>query len=248
MPRYYRNEAEKRSFIRSIFDSTAGDYDTVEQGMALGTGSWYRRRALNRSGLKPGMRVLDVACGTGLVAREAIRIIGDPTLLVGLDPSPGMLKHALTAIPDRRTTGKPARIMAVQALAERIPLADNTFDFLSLGYALRHLSDLVCVFAEFYRVLKPGGRVCILEITRPESRVGLSLLRGYMKWLVPALVRIRTGHARTQLLWRYYWETIEACIPPQTVLQALEQAGFVQVRRFVELGIFSEYTACKPPV
>src|SRR5665213_261383 len=82
---YYGNERQKRSFIRNIFDSTAGDYDRVERTMALGTGSWYRRQALGRAGLCAGMKVLDVAVGTGLVAREASALAGGPGFVVGLD-------------------------------------------------------------------------------------------------------------------------------------------------------------------
>src|SRR6478735_6008277 len=67
LPRYYRSAREKHRFVRGIFDEAAGDYDRVERAMALGTGSWYRRQALLRAGLKKGMRVLDVAIGTGLV-------------------------------------------------------------------------------------------------------------------------------------------------------------------------------------
>src|SRR2546428_14161610 len=86
LPRYYDDGVSgKRSFVRRIFNQTAGDYDRVERVMALGSGSWYRRQALRRAGLAAGMRVLDVAIGTGLVAREEIDIAGDPRLVLGLD-------------------------------------------------------------------------------------------------------------------------------------------------------------------
>src|SRR5687767_15786580 len=75
---YYDAPAGKRPFVRRMFDQAAGDYDRVERLMALGSGPWYRRRALHRAGLRPGMRVLDVAAGTGLVAREAAALAGDP--------------------------------------------------------------------------------------------------------------------------------------------------------------------------
>src|SRR3954449_6403754 len=130
LPRYYAGEAEKRSFVRKIFNETAPDYERVERWMALGSGSWYRRQALLRAGLAPGMRVLDVAIGTGLVAREEAAITGDPKLVLGLDPSIGMLSEARRTLP----------VQAVLGVAEELPLADAQFDFLSMGYALRHLS------------------------------------------------------------------------------------------------------------
>ena len=88
---YYRTEEERAGFLREIFDSTAPDYDCVERYLALGTGPWYRRQALLRAGLQPGMRVVDVGFGTGLVAAQAIRLIGDAALLTGVDPSPAMM-------------------------------------------------------------------------------------------------------------------------------------------------------------
>src|SRR5688500_11744689 len=88
LERYYASAEHKRSFVRKIFDESAGQYDQVERMMALGTGSWYRRRALRRAGLAPGMQCLDVAVGTGLVAREAVSLVGDAAAVTGLDASP----------------------------------------------------------------------------------------------------------------------------------------------------------------
>src|SRR4051812_17789716 len=91
MPAYYNNAKEKSEFIASMFDDTAADYDRMERLLGLGSGPWYRGQALLRAGLEPGKSVIDVAVGTGLVACEAVRIVGDPTLVTGVDPSPGML-------------------------------------------------------------------------------------------------------------------------------------------------------------
>ena len=106
------------------------------------------------------MNVLDVAIGTGLVARQAIAIVGNPRLVLGLDPSAGMLAQAIANL----------SIPVIRATAERIPLASDGFDFLSMGYALRHVADLGAALSEFYRVLKPGGTLCLLEITRRAAR------------------------------------------------------------------------------
>lgn len=235
LPRYYADERQKRSFIRNIFDSTAADYDGVERAMALGTGSWYRRQALQRAGLKAGMKVLDVAVGTGLVAREAMALTGNPLWVVGVDPSEGMLDQAVQKL----------GIRAVRGTAENLPLSDSTFEFLSMGYALRHLSDLMATFREFHRVLRPGGRVCILEITRPAGRLSLVLLRWYMRGLVPMVSRLTALKPRSPMLWEYYWDTIEACVSPVRVMQAMRDAGLVDVEQRVEIGLFSEFTGRK---
>src|SRR3954471_18292565 len=94
MPTLYRTDAEKHEWLRRIFDATAPDYDRVESWLSLGTGRWYRRRALLRAGLAPGMSIADVACGTGLVAREGALIVGPHGRVVGVDPSEGMLAQA----------------------------------------------------------------------------------------------------------------------------------------------------------
>ncbi len=172
--------------------------------------------------------------GTGLLARQALSLLGPGGRLTGVDPSAGMMAQA-------RLPG----VALLQGRAEALPLVDADVDFVSLGYALRHLSDLRAAFAEFARVLRPGGRVLLLEITKPPGRLARGLLRGYMRVVVPLAARWVTGRADTATLWRYYWDTIEACIAPEQVMDALRDAGFHDVQRHVELGIFSEYTARK---
>ncbi|MDR6536660.1 class I SAM-dependent methyltransferase [Variovorax soli] len=234
---YYRDEAEHQRFLRRLFDETAGDYDRIERVLALGTGSRYRRMALQRAGLRPGDKVLDVGIGTGLVAREACALIGAAGSLVGVDPSPGMLSQVALC-------GVQLRV----GRAEQLPCDDGEADFLSMGYALRHVSDIGCSFAEFHRALRPGGRLLILEITRPQSRIGTALLKAYMRTLVPVIARVVAPQHDSAELWRYYWDTIEACIAPAQIIAALQAAGFEAVARHTELNIFSEYSAVKPGV
>ncbi|ADE10604.1 Methyltransferase type 11 [Sideroxydans lithotrophicus ES-1] len=233
---YYDSEEDRRNWVGEQFNKTASDYDRMERILGLGTGSIYRRTILGRAGLKPGMHVLDVGMGTGLVAKQAVRILGDASKVTGLDPSAGMIRNAKL----------PAGVTVVEGRAELIPLPDARYDFLSMGYSLRHVSDLSVAFAEFHRVLKPGGKVCILEITPPQGKIATALLKGYCKYAVPTLAKLIASNRDTALLWRYYWDTIEACAAPENVLRTLESAGFVNVRRTVDLGIFSTYLADKP--
>lgn len=232
---YYESEQHRQAYLREIFDNTAPDYDRIEAMLAWGTGPRYRRDALTRAGLKPGMRVLDVGVGTGLVAVQACMLTGDPLLVTGIDPSPGMM--AASHLPKAMTL--------IEGRAESLPFPDNHFDFLSLGYALRHISDLGVAFAEFERVLKPGGRLCLLEITQAQNPAGKWLLKTYMRGVIPLLTRWVTARKDTPTIWRYYWDSIEACVPPAQVLATLESAGFTQVKRHLELGVFSEYQATK---
>ena len=133
----------------------------------------------------------------------------------------------------------------IEGRAESLPFPDNHFDFLSMGYALRHISDLGVAFAEFDRVLRPGGRLCILEITQAKNRFGRWLLKSYMRGVLPFLARFVSRQENTATIWRYHWDSIEACVPPEQVVTARSAAALTQVIRHVELGVFSDYQAIK---
>src|SRR5262245_45117962 len=182
-----------RTRLPHLFDDAAPDYDRIVAFMALGSGRWYRRQALARAGLTRGMTLLDVGIGTGLVAREALRLVDRPAAVVGVDVSFGMISRAAARLP----------IALVLGRGEQLPFQATSFDFLSLGYALRHFQDLTATFAEFFRVLKPGGVVGILEITRPEGPLASRALGFYIGRVMPALARAMGQRAATGELCRY---------------------------------------------
>ncbi len=232
---HYTKAEDKPAFVQRLFDAGAQHYDAVVDWGFLRTGAFYRRWAQQRHGLKPGMQLLDVACGTGLMTTAAAQILGGAGTITGLDPSAGMLAVAQAKLPAR----------FVQGRAEALPFPDNSFDFLTMGYALRHVTDLQVAFKEFRRVLRPGGKVLILEVTKPAGRFGGFLFRLYFGRIYPFLTRLFTRSRSTQEMMVYFWETMDTCVPPATVLQELKAAGFTQVARKKLLGLFSEYTAVK---
>lgn len=233
---HFQDEQERLAITRTMFNRSADMYNRLEWWTGLGSGPWYRLQVLERAGLKPGMKVLDVATGTGLVAKEALKLIGPNGQLTGLDPSPGMLAEA------RKIGG----IETIEGYAEAIPLPANQFDFLSMGYALRHVGSLDKTFQEFMRVLKPGGTVCILEIVKPENWFLRQLLKFYLRYLVPTITRLLLRRRDSADLWKYYWDTIEACVPPQSIENAIKAAGFTSVRSEIQMGMFREYFGTKP--
>lgn len=237
LAKYYPGESQRRGFITGLFDRTAPHYDWINRVMSLGSGVRYRRDALRRAGLAPGHRLLDVAIGTGLVARAAGDILGDKARITGVDLSMGMLAEARRTLP----------ITLVQGVAERLPLADACADFVTMGYALRHVTDLESTFREYLRVLRPGGSLLILELTRPApGSATYRFTRFYLHTVVPWLARLGPGGCESQTLMEYFWDTVDNCVPPATILEALAGSGFTSPRQGVVHRVFSEYVASKP--
>jgi len=236
--RYATAEA-KPEFVNRLFDRAAKHYDTVVGWGFLHSGAAYRRWALRTHGLRPSDRLLDVACGTGLVAVEGAKILGTAENITCLDPSEGMMAIARSKLAAHFVVGR----------AERLPLPENSFDFLTMGYALRHVTDLDATFREFNRVLKPNGKLLILEITKPTGRISGFLFRLYFARIYPFLTFLFTRSKDAREMMRYYWETMNACVLPDSVMKALRDAELTEVKRNIVLGLFSEYTAVKagPP-
>ncbi len=234
LEKYYRAPDDRRAFVTTLFDRTAPYYDSINRVMSAGSGLMYRREALQRAGLAPGMRVLDVAVGTGLTARAAMSTAGRSVM--GVDASGGMLEEA-----------KALEIPLVRGLAEALPLGTGSFDFLTMGYGLRHVSDLEATFSEFRRVLKPGGRILILELTRPPSGWRYWVARFYLQRVVPLLAQLGRGGRDARALMEYFWATIDGCVPPPTVIDALGRVGFTRISHHQVWIVCTEYTAVSEP-
>lgn len=233
---YYDASEARPAFVRALFDRTAVDYDGINWLFSLGSGARYRTEVLKRVGVGPGAQLLDVATGTGLVAAEAQRLVGPRGGVFGIDISAGMLQVA----------HKKSGLLVAQARAETLPFVDACFDVLTMGYALRHVCSLTETFREFHRVLKPGGRVVLLEIARPENRIILGLARLYLGHIVPGLARLARTGAQARLLMRYYWDTIETCVSPAVILGALAESGLAEAASETDFGLFRTYTARRP--
>lgn len=228
---YYDSDPARSRYVHDLFNRTAHHYNTIERIFGNG-GLLYRRLSLRFNGLKPGMQVLDVASGTGNVLRGAVKEVGPTGRVVGVDPNPGMLRE------NRRYNEGPL----VRGVGQALPIKSGTFDYVTMGIALRHVSDLKATFREYARVLKPGGRVWILEGHVARSRVGHALTKLVWAKLVPALTLLFTRDRDAKLLMDYYWDTIDQCVPYEQIVEAMRAAGFENARMRVTLpGAFCEF-------
>lgn len=242
LDRHYSDDTLRPEYVRNLFDETAVDYDATAALLAFGSGPWYRRHVLKLAGLQPGMTIVDVGAGTGQVTRAAAEIVGESGMVYAVEPSAGMLAQARLVLP--------SRVVLKQGEAEALPIPDATADFVSMGYAVRHVSDLVCAFSEYRRVLKPGGTVIVMEIGPAKGKLARAALGFWIGWAVPAMHAVfgrgKGRYRRAVTLMGYYRDTLNACVPPDVIEDALRRAGFVSVQCQLSLGLFREYTGRAP--
>lgn len=234
LQKYYGPDEKRVEYVNNIFDSTAHHYNTIE-ALLLNGALWYRKHCLKRAGLGPGMKVLDVAIGTGAVARGAVQLVGPTGQVIGVDPSRNMIEQA------RKHFDGPIS----RGVAEQLPFPDNHFDFVTMGIALRHVSDLVATFGEYFRVLKPGGTMWILEGYAPASPVGRKATRFMMYRMVPGMTLLATGSREAKEFMEFYWDTVEESATPQQILDVIAEVGFEKIQHNVFSPI-CEYIGHKP--
>jgi demethylmenaquinone methyltransferase/2-methoxy-6-polyprenyl-1,4-benzoquinol methylase len=198
---------EKTARVRSMFDAIAPRYDLVNRLMTFGLDQAWRRDTVNALALPPGSLLLDLACGTGDLSRLAAK---RQYKVIGVDLSAGMLAANDTGIP------------LVHADCAQLPFPDGAFDGLVCGYALRNFTDLAAALAETARVIRPGGRLAVLEVDAPTSTV---LRAGYNLWFNKA-VPVLGGALSDRDAYRYLPRSVAYLPPAPTLRRMLGEAGY----------------------
>ena len=214
---------EKARRVGEVFSSVAGSYDLMNDLMSLGIHRLWKRFVIDLAGVRENERVLDVAGGTGDLTAAFARQTGPGGQTVLSDINEAMLRQGYARLVDRGVVGVPL----VQANAEALPFADRSFDCVTIGFGLRNVTDKDAALRSMLRVLKPGGRLLILEFSKPVNPSFAKLYDEYSFRVLPALGR---WIARDEGAYRYLAESIRMHPDQQTLKGMMEAAGFARVQ------------------
>ncbi|MDI3297720.1 MAG: class I SAM-dependent methyltransferase [Bacillota bacterium] len=234
----------KQAYVEAIFDRIAPRYDRMNRLMTLGLW-WYWQWSFRRlAGIRPGDRVLDVGCGTAELSLLAARETGPGGRVTGVDIAEGMLRVCRQKIAGSPLAG---RLEFLRADAQALPFPDGSFDVVVSGFMLRNVASLDRALGEMARVLRPGGRVAVLELTHPPSRWVAAPYLAYFRHVVPWLGR--WARREGDPLPPYAWlpESLREIPPAPELARRLERAGFSRVAyRYLSAGVVAVHTGEKP--
>jgi demethylmenaquinone methyltransferase / 2-methoxy-6-polyprenyl-1,4-benzoquinol methylase len=222
-----RDSEEFATQVRGMFDRIAGVYDAMNSAMTVGLHHQWRQRAVDRARVGPGSDALDVCCGTGDLALELRRRIGPDGRVVGSDFSEPMLELARRKSGDE---GLPVEFGWADALD--LPYGDGGFDAVTIGFGARNLADLDRGIGEMARVLRPGGRLVILEITRPQREPLASFYSLWFDRVVPVLGNL----AGDSDAYSYLPDSVRTFPEPRELAARIDAAGFGEIRWLLLAG------------
>jgi len=216
LPRFKHAGEGKKEFVQKMFDDISPCYDFLNHFLSLGVDIYWRRKFIRNMNIKSGHTVLDVACGTGDIGFEILKKYN--VELINLDLSENMLNIAEKKAKDKRFEN----IQFIQGDAEALPLENNSVDCLTIAYGFRNIAHYKKALEEFYRVIKPGGTLGILEFSIPKSKIFASLFKFYFHHILP---RIGSLFSRTDA-YRYLPESVDFFPDRNEICRKIISAGF----------------------
>lgn len=210
---------EKVERVRAVFDSVASDYDLMNDAMSLGIHRLWKRYVVGMANIRPGQQILDLAGGTGDLVRLMASKVGDSGTIILADINAAMMNAGRTRLLDR---GIGSNVAFVQANAEQLPFPGNSFDLITIAFGLRNVTDKDQALASMYRVLKPAGRLLVLEFSKPAAPIK-PVYDFYSFNLLPVLGRIL---AKDEASYRYLAESIRMHPDQETLKSMMKTAGF----------------------
>ena len=218
-----------------IFNAIAGRYDFINSVLSMGLHAKWRKAIRMKMPNGPGLRVLDLATGTADVALELVK---DPNVdrVDGIDMSEQMIRLGQVKVEKRQLTRK---IKLAKGDAQAIPADDCTYDAATISFGIRNVADVKACLSECFRVLKPNGRMLILEFALPRQALFRRLYLFYLRSLLPVIGKVLSGH---DIAYRYLNETIEDFPYGEKFVELLESAGFESAGyRSLSMGIVNLY-------
>ncbi len=216
---------EKARMVRGVFDSVANNYDLMNDLMSGGLHRLWKRFTIDRAGLKNGQRVLDLAGGTGDLAMRFAKQVGDTGEVVLADINHAMLERGRRRMIDR---GLGANISIAQVDAEELPFEDASFDCVTIAFGLRNVTDKDAALRSMFRVLKPGGKLLVLEFSKPAA----ALKPAYDLYSFKVLPALGKLVARDADSYRYLAESIRMHPDQETLEDMMQAAGFERCRYY----------------
>lgn len=217
---------EKQAMVADVFHSVAAKYDVMNDLMSFGIHRIWKRFTIDCSGVRRGQRVLDLAGGTGDLAAKFSRMVGEQGQVVLADINDSMLKMGREKLRDRGIVGN---INYVQANAEALPFPDNYFDCITISFGLRNVTDKDKALRSMFRVLKPGGRLLVLEFSKPLLA---PLSKAYDAYSFHVLPKIGELVVKDPDSYRYLAESIRMHPDQETLKGMMGSAGFENVTYF----------------
>ncbi|MBE1299494.1 MAG: bifunctional demethylmenaquinone methyltransferase/2-methoxy-6-polyprenyl-1,4-benzoquinol methylase UbiE [Alteromonadaceae bacterium] len=217
------NTTEKAGMVADVFHSVAAKYDVMNDFMSLGIHRLWKRFTIDCSGVRAGHKVLDLAGGTGDLAGKFARIVGPTGKVVLSDINDSMLQVGRDKLRDKGIVGN---IETVQANAECLPFPDNYFDLITIAFGLRNVTDKQKALQSMFRVLKPGGRLLVLEFSKPENDNFAKLYDWYSFNILPKMGQLVANDAES---YQYLAESIRMHPDQETLKGMMETAGYEQV-------------------
>ncbi|MBI0153650.1 bifunctional demethylmenaquinone methyltransferase/2-methoxy-6-polyprenyl-1,4-benzoquinol methylase UbiE [Gilliamella sp. W8128] len=215
---------DKVKRVAEVFHSVADKYDVMNDLMSFGIHRIWKKITIEYSSVRKGQKVLDLAGGTGDLTAKFSQIVGDEGLVVLADINESMLKVGRDKLRDK---GLFNNIEYVQANAEELPFSDNYFDCITISFGLRNVTDKQKALQSMWRVLKPGGRLLILEFSKPQYQILNKAYDLYSFTMLPLMGKIVANDADS---YRYLAESIRMHPDQKTLKKMMEDAGFVDVK------------------
>ncbi len=232
---------EKAKLVGHVFDSVAGRYDLMNDLMSMGIHRLWKRFTIELSGVRRGHRVLDIAGGTGDLTRRFSELVGPEGEVVLADINASMLRVGRSKLTDQGYAGN---IDYVQANAEALPFADNSFQAVSIAFGLRNVTDKDKALREMRRVLKPGGKLMVLEFSKPTNPFLSRAYDLYSFTALPLMGRLVAGDSES---YKYLAESIRMHPDQETLKRMMADAGLVNCRYFnMTGGIVALHVGTKP--